>query len=213
LLELSSPIDFRLYLITDRRNCLDRELTDVIDDACQAGVRAVQLREKDLEATAMLLLAKQVQDRCRNHNAELFINDRSDIAQSISAAGVHITSQSLPADVVRERFPSLRLIGVSTHSVEEARHAQEKGCDFILFGPVFETSAKIPYGPPQGLKKLHEVARSVATPVLAVGGIDPVRAKMCLDNGAHGVAVISAIMQATHVEGAVSEFKTNIGSL
>ncbi|MCG8608186.1 thiamine phosphate synthase [bacterium] len=208
-----SPIDFRLYLITDRRNCLQRELGDVVDRACQAGVKAVQLREKDLSAREFLSLAKQIQNRCRSHNADLFVNDRCDIAKSISAVGVHLTSQSLPADLVRARFPSLRCIGVSTHSVDEARDAEERGCDFILFGPVFETPAKMAYSPPQGLKALHEVTRSVSIPVLAVGGINPVRAEACLESGAEGVAVISAIMQAKDLGRVVSEFKTKLGSL
>jgi thiamine-phosphate pyrophosphorylase len=104
---------------------------------------------------------------------------------------VQLTSQSLPADVVRKSFGPDFLIGVSTHSVAEARKAREQGADFVVFGPVFETESKKAFGEPQGIEKLRVVAAEVAPlPVLAIGGITLENAGECLHVGASGIAAI-----------------------
>ncbi len=188
-----------------------RPLASVVSAAIEAGVRAVQLREKDLAPGALLALAQNIAPSLGK--AALLINDRADVAQAVGAQGVHLTERSLPVEVVRRFLPPLALIGVSVHDLAGARRAQEGGADFVLFGPVFETPSKAVYGPPQGVDRLGETARSVDLPLFAVGGITPERVPSCLDAGASGVAAIGAVMAATDVSRAVAAFREALGGL
>lgn len=206
-------MNFRLYLITDRHLCNERKLAEVVHEACTAGVKAVQLREKDLSPFSLYQLAGKIRKVCQATHTKLFINDRADIAQAVKADGIQLTSQSLPVEAVRKCFSEPKLIGVSTHSVEEAQRARESMADFILFGPVFETSSKAAFGEPQGLSKLQQITRVVDIPVFAVGGINPERAKQCMEVGASGVAVISSIMSSGNIKGTVSTYENALGSL
>jgi thiamine-phosphate pyrophosphorylase len=208
-----AEVDFRLYLITDRHQTQSRDLFSIVGEACEAGVKAIQLREKDLPASKLFSLAENLKSLCRQNSAKLLINERADIALALDLDGVQLTSRSYPVHAARKVLAAEKLIGVSTHSLREAENAQESGCDFILFGPIFPTSSKAKYGEPRGLGRLNEVARRIKLPVFAVGGIDPERAKQCRDNGAFGVAVISAIMNAENTERKIGEFDFFLGNL
>lgn len=186
---------------------------EVVGAASQAGVKAVQIREKNLSALELFNLSRRIRTICEPAKTKVLINDRADIAQASHADGVHLTSQSIPADVIRRSFPSLSLVGGSTHSIEEAQGAEEAGCDFVLFGPIFETPAKVAYGPPRGLTELRSLTKSVSIPVFAVGGINADRVGVCMEYGAWGVAVISSIMKADKASAAVAAFKREIGTL
>lgn len=206
-----NPIDFHLYFITDRHKCHPRPLTDVVKEACEAGIKAVQLREKDLSPVELFHMAEEIKKICQTYRARLFINDRIDVAMGVEADGVQLTGRSLPVDVVRRFYSGL--IGVSTHSLDEALLAQRGGADFALFGPIFFTPSKIQYGEPQGLSRLQYITRNVKLLVFAVGGITPDRAKACLEAGAHGVAVISAIMSSENIKASVREFQKRLPGL
>jgi len=133
----------------------------------------------------------------RASTTRLLINDRADVASAAGADGVHLTTRSLEAAVIRETFGPDFLIGVSSHSFAEARAARAGGADFVVFGPVFETASKRTYGAPVGLKMLSEVANELAPfPVIALGGIDESKVLDCLRAGASGVAAIRLFSQA-----------------
>ncbi len=206
-------VNFRLYVITNRLLCGDRTLTEVVGAVCRGGVKAIQLREKDLPAKSIFNLAQEIQQICKKTGAKLLINDRFDIAQAIRADGVHLTSKSLPIEIVRKYFNSDKLVGVSTHSLEEARQAEVSGADFALFGPIYPTPSKAAYGDPQGLTKLQEVAKSVSIPVFAVGGITPDKAKKCVESDAFGVAVISSVMSTRDISATLKSYEDCLGSL
>ncbi len=206
-------VDFKLYLITDRHLCNKRQLVDVLKQAQSAGVKAIQLREKDLASRQLYNFAKELRSLCPPEKVRLFVNDRVDIARAISACGVQLTATSLPISATRTVLKKQSLIGVSTHSLAEVEQATLQQCDFILFGPVFSTPAKINYGRPQGLAKLETVTKSTALPVFAVGGIGPKGAKQCLEHGAYGVAAISAILKAENIEETIRRFEENLGKL
>jgi thiamine-phosphate pyrophosphorylase len=158
----------------------------------EAEVVLLQIREKSLPARVLYELATRAAEITRGSKTRLLVNDRADIARAAGADGVHLTSQSLPAGVVRRTFGSEFLIGVSTHSLDEARAARDGGADFVVFGPVFETESKRGFGAPQGLDKLRQVADELrGFPVLAIGGISLENAGACFDAGASGVAAIS----------------------
>lgn len=125
---------------------------------------------------------------------KLLVNDRSDIAASAAADGVHLASSSLPPDTVRRTFGDEFLIGASTHSLAEAVAARRNGVDFIVFGPVFDTLSKRQYGKPLRLAKLREVTSELAPlPVLALGGVTLDTVADCIQAGAAGVAAITML--------------------
>jgi len=170
-------IDFPLYLITDRKQVANgHTLYTAVEAALQGGVKAVQLREKDLPAAELLPLAKELRDLTWSHGALLFINDNIDIALAVKADGVHLGGHSEATEVIRTKVGEKMLIGVSTHSKEEIERAAKQGADFVTFGPVYATPSKAKYGEPQGLNKLSEACRNSSIPVFALGGITPERA-------------------------------------
>jgi thiamine-phosphate pyrophosphorylase len=127
----------------------------------------------------------------RGSATRLLVNDRSDVAAAAGADGVHLTTSSLHADVVRGAFGDEFLIGVSTHSLAEADLARRGGADFVVFGPVFETASKKEYGSAQGLANLARVSSELAPlPVLALGGVTTSNVADCIQASARGVAAI-----------------------
>ena len=189
-------INFRLYVVTDRHEAAGRDLEEIVAAAAQGGAGAIQLREKDLSARDLYALGARLQAALSPYGVPLLINDRLDVALALDAAGVHLAGHSLPTAVARRVLGAGKLLGVSTHSVEEARRAAEDGADFIVFGPVFTTPSKVAYGPPQGLQHLTTVVRAVRIPVLAIGGIDRTNLPQIVQAGAYGVAMIRAVLAA-----------------
>ncbi len=187
-------LNFRLYFVTDRKQTANRSLTDVVHAALDGGVRAVQLREKDLEGRELYALAEQLRALTLRYQAHLLVNDRLDVALAVEADGVHLGQHSFLAEDARRLLGAGKLIGVSTHSQHEITAAQ--GADFIVFGPVYYTPSKADYGEPQGLDRLRAAVAHSPVPVFAIGGIKTERVPEILETGAHGIAMISAISAA-----------------
>ena len=135
-------LDFlQVYLITDLKRIGKDRFLSAVEEALQGGVRALQIREKDLNPNDLLALALEVKPLVQRYHAKLFINDRADIAVMAGADGVHLTETSIQAREVKNSFPDL-IVGVSTHSIEGARRAETQGADFITFSPIYETPSK-----------------------------------------------------------------------
>jgi thiamine-phosphate pyrophosphorylase len=199
------PDWLKLYLITDRKYFPPEKLLENFEAALKGGVRDIQLREKDLSLSDLFSLALVLRQMTERYDARLYINGRLDIALMVDADGVHLPEDGLPPNEVKARYPYL-LVGVSTHSLEAARQAEEDGADFITFSPIFATPSKEQYGEPQGLEKLQSVTQSVQIPVLALGGIDKHRINTVLKTGAHGVAMISAIWNSPNIQNESVEY-------
>ena len=210
---MARSVDFRLLSITDRHATQGRSLEVVVQESCQAGLRAVQLREKDLSPAELYELAQKVKNIMKPFKSNLFINDRTDIALAVGADGVHLTTQSLKPTVVRKIVSANLLIGASTHSTDEALAAENDGADFITFGPIYPTPSKAAYGKPLGLEALSRTIDQVTLPVFAIGGVTPSRVCECIDAGAYGVAAISAIMSAPNVFESVTSFHQALGDI
>jgi thiamine-phosphate pyrophosphorylase len=189
-------VDFNLYLITDRQNTRGREISFVVEEALKGGAKAVQLREKDLSSRALYETAYELRKLTARYDARLFINDRIDIALAVAADGVHLGSTSIPVHRARQILGDKRLIGVSCHNTVSAINAQEKGADFITFGPVYYTPSKAVYGNPVGVGKLAEISELLRIPVFALGGINRKNVSQVIETGAHGIALVSAILAA-----------------
>ena len=204
-------VDFRLYLVTDRGQTRGRSLVEVVEECLVAGLRAVQLREKDLPDTEFMALARSLRETTRRVGARLFINGRLDAALAVGADGLQRGHDAPPLATLRARAPGLT-IGASVHGLDEARAAERDGADFIVFGPVLNTPTKRSYGPPQGFDALADVVKAVSVPVLAIGGVTADRVAAVRAAGAHGVAVISAILTAEVPGDATKRFIEALGS-
>ena len=211
-------VDFNLYLMTDRKRLLKtqnpkletRKLLSAVRQALKGGVRAIQVREKDLDTRELLKLAYKMRDLTNNFNARLFINDRFDIALAVGADGVHLAQNSIPVEAVRNAVKKKLVIGVSTHSLKEAKAAEKGGADFITLGPVYRTPSKLKYGDPVGLDTLSKVSGTIKIPVFAIGGIKRDRIEKVKKAGAFGVAMISEIFGAEDIKERANEINQKL---
>jgi len=201
----------RLLAITDRHATGGRPLLEVVRGALAGGARLVQLREKDLDGGPLLEFAEALLVEARRSGARLLVNDRLDVALAADADGVVLPANSFPTDVARRLLGRSKLIGRSTHSVAEVERAAADGCDFALFGPVFETPSKLAHGAPQGVERLREAAR-ITIPLYAVGGVTAGNAAAVVAAGAHGVAVIREVMSAVNPREAVARLLVSVAS-
>ena len=187
---------------------MGRDLVDVVTLALDAGLPAVQLRDKDLPGRALHGLAERLRIATRRAGALLFVNDRVDVALAVEADGVQVGASSMPVDVVRALVPPTMLVGESTHALAEVAASP---AHFVLFGPVHDTPSKRAYGPPQGEQRLREAVAAARVPVLAIGGADATNAPALCAAGAYGVAVVRAILAATDVAGSTRALLAALG--
>jgi thiamine-phosphate pyrophosphorylase len=201
-------VDFSFYLITDRHQVRSRSLFDVCEAALHAGVRAIQLREKDLPTRSLLAIARELSELMSPSGANLVINDRIDLALVLGTQAVHLPVRGASPSVARRLLGDSALIASSAHSADEAMQADAAGADFVVLGPIFETATKRAFGPPIGLEELRRARGRCAIPLFAIGGITPERVYEVQRAGAHGVAVVSSVMSADDVERACIDFLT-----
>lgn len=216
LLNLKKPI---IYLITSGETTPQTtpasegflQLLKLVEAAVAAEINLIQLREKNLRTRVLYELALRGAEITRGTQTHLLVNDRADVAQAAGAAGVHLTTRSVGASIIRRTYGDQFVIGVSTHSLAEAR-AAEVFADFAVFGPVFETASKRLYGEPVGLEKLSEVTSDLAPfPVLALGGITLDKITACFHAGASGIAAIRLMNAPNNLVGLVDEIRTRFG--
>ena len=205
-----NPVNFDLYLVTDRNQTGGRDLLWVLQQALDAGVKAIQLREKDLSGRDLFFLAERLHRLCQAYDAALFINDRVDVALAVDAAGVQLSKVSLSVATARELLGTRKTIGVSTHSLQEAKAAEQNGANFVLFGPVYFTASKAAYGAPQGLASIKTIVDNISLPVYAIGGINAENIVSTRNIGVRGVALISAIMSAENPKEAAEKLLRQI---
>jgi len=163
----------------------------LIESAVESGISLVQLREKNLSARSLYQLTRRAARLTSQSSTGLLINDRADVARAAGADGVHLTSHSLEAGLIRNCFGDDFIIGVSTHSIAEARAARDQKADFAVFGPVFDTPSKRAFGVPVGTNRLRDASLALKPfPLVAIGGIAHENAALAFAAGASGVAAI-----------------------
>jgi len=198
-------VDYRLYLVTDRKLLGERNLEDSIERSIQGGVTLVQLREKSVSTLEFLQLAIRVKVITSRYHIPLIINDRLDIALAVDADGLHVGQDDLPMLKARELFPN-KIIGVSASTLEEALLAQQQGADYLGVGAVYSTATKTD-APEVSLDQLSLIKKSVTIPVVAIGGINQVNLQQVMATGIDGVSVVSAILAEKNIFKAAKQLR------
>jgi thiamine-phosphate diphosphorylase len=189
-----------LCFITDH-NTGGLSFLDMTQAVLRAGVGWVQYRDKNASRRKVYEEAIKLKDLAGKHNAVFIVNDYSDIALAVDADGVHLGQDDLPVKEARKILGNGKIIGVSTHCIEQALEAEQAGADYLGFGPVFHTSTK-DAGSPRGIDLLEEIKNKVSIPVVAIGGINFENIHSVLETGVDAVAVASAILKGDIEENA-----------
>jgi thiamine-phosphate pyrophosphorylase len=172
----------------------------------------IQLRDKAGDLRALLPQARAIRALCRSHGAIFIVNDRLDLALAAGADGVHVGQEDLPAEATRPLLGPGRVVGVSTHSREQAEAARASGADYIGFGPMFATGTKDTGYTPRGLEALREIRAAVSLPILAIGGITLENVVEVIAAGATAPAVISAVVAAPDITAAAAAFRKRVAA-
>ena len=199
-----------ICFITDRKYS-DLPLYDMIDVVLRAGVKCIQYREKYLSRREIYANAVTLREFTRLFDAMLIINDHADIALAVEADGVHLGQDDLPLKEARKIMGS-RIVGISTHNLDQAKEAELGGADYIGFGPVFHTTTK-DAGTPKGIDIIRTVKENVSIPVIAIGGINLDNIASVINAGADSVALATAICKgdaALNAENFVNFFKDKL---
>ena len=195
----------RLYVVLDRTASAGRDLETILAAALDGGAEMIQLREKTLPSGTLLPLAERLRARCAAARVPFIVNDRVDLAVAVGADGVHLGQDDLPPAAARAMLPVGRIMGLSTHTLEQAAAAQAAGADYVAVGAMFPTTTK-PEFQLVGPALARQVRPLVRVPLVGIGGITPENAAEVVRAGADGVAVISAVCGAPDPTAAARRF-------
>ena len=199
-----------LYVVITEALCVGRSALEILEMTLAAGVRLVQLREKDLNSRHLYELAVEFRRQTKAAGALLIINDRLDIALAADADGVHLGQEDLPLEVARRLGPEL-LIGASTHSLEEALAAQEAGASYVNIGPIFATLTK-ETATLLGPEIIDRIAPQLSIPWTTMGGIKTTNIDQVVGRGARHPGVITAVTAASDPTAAARELRQMIAA-
>jgi thiamine-phosphate pyrophosphorylase len=199
-----------LCVITDARPESGRDHLEIAREALIGGADMIQLRDKTGSLRDLLPQACAIRLLCRSYGALFIVNDRLDLALAVEADGAHVGQGDLPAVEARRLLGPNRILGVSTHSVDQALAARETGADYIGFGPMFPTRTKQTGYVPRGPAMLREVRNAVSLPILAIGGITIENVGAVITAGATAPAVIAAVVGAADIAAAAAAFRQRV---
>jgi thiamine-phosphate pyrophosphorylase len=195
-----------LYVILDPSIRPDRSLTDMLKASAEAGAKIFQYRNKTASMKQAYADASVLRKVASEVGVIFIVNDRCDLALAVDADGVHLGQGDLPYNYARTIMGPVKLIGLSTHSMDQVKEAEIMKPDYIGFGPIFKPGSKQDHDPVVGIEGLRAVRSLTALPIFAIGGITLENVGEVMQAGANGVALISAILDAPDVGRAVSGF-------
>lgn len=198
---------FSLYVLTDQDLSRSRSNAEVVKEAIAGGADVIQLRDKGYTGKQLFQEALKLRVVTRENGVPFIINDRVDVALAVDADGVHLGQDDFPIAWARRLLGKDRIIGISTHNVEEAVQAEKDGADYISIGSAFPTTTKSDARPLEGLEMITDIKKNVNIPVVAIGGIKPENAAQVGQAGADCIAVISAVVSATNIREAAAKLR------
>ncbi|HKY09699.1 MAG TPA: thiamine phosphate synthase [Candidatus Binatia bacterium] len=187
-----------LYAILDPEQIAGRDAVKALVDLLAGGARFLQLRVKALAAGDFFELARRARVETRSCGCKLIVNDRVDVALACDADGVHLGQEDLPLAVGRKLLGD-KIIGISTHDLDQARQAAQGGADYIGFGPMFGTSTKDTGYTARGVAMLRQIRAAVNLPIVAIGGINEQNVQQVWQAGADSAAIIRDILRAEDI--------------
>ena len=205
-LTVKQSVDYTLTLVTDRTAMRTEDLSEAVDQAIQGGCSLIQLREKKLPTRQFCQLAFSVKSVCDHYAVPLIINDRLDIALAVSAAGVHLGQNDLPASAARKLLTHQQILGISVTTAAQAKQAELEGADYLGVGAMFATTSK-PDAQLVSFTELKRIRASVRIPIVVIGGIDQRNAALFKPLGINGVAVISALLDQPSIKEAAVQLR------
>lgn len=200
-----------VYLVTEEALSAGRRSEEIAEAALRAGVRVVQVREKEGSARRALDVAVNLRELTRRYGALLLVNDRIDIAIAAEADGVHVGQEDLPMELARRLLGDDALVGLSITDADQLAVLDEAESDYLGVGAVFPTGSKGD-ATLTGLPLLAAARAATHAPIVAIGGIDAGNAALAVAAGADSVAVISAITQAPDPAGAVEALSAAVAA-
>lgn len=195
-----------LYAVTDRAWVGKQTLYEQVEAALRGGVTCVQLREKELDEAAFLQVAKDLCALCHRYEVPFIVNDNVDVAIACGADGIHVGQEDMAANEVRRHVGKDMILGVSVHTVEEARQAVRDGADYLGLGAVFPTITKTDVDQMPN-DTMRAICDAVDVPIVAIGGINRGNILQLSGSGVGGVALVSAIFSAEDIEGTCRELR------
>lgn len=202
--------DHSLYLVISEEYCKGRNAFEIAEAAIKGGVDIIQMREKNKAREELLDIGRGLSRLCRNNGVIFIVNDDPILAKEVDADGVHLGQEDIlrsPVNKIRKMIGKNKIIGVSTHSVEQFKRASEEDLDYMAFGPIFETKTK---NYSIGIKDIGAVLNITQKPVFCIGGINLSNIDVVLNEGATNVALIRGITEADDITSRTREFAERI---
>ncbi|MFC0558114.1 thiamine phosphate synthase [Halalkalibacter alkalisediminis] len=197
--------EFKLYAITGEEFHQGRDLIEVMEQAILGGVDIIQLRDKTSSKREILQKAKALRELTHKYGVTFIVNDHIDVSLAVDADGIHIGQDDLPLAEAR-KIVGDKIIGISTHKIEEAREAEAGGADYIGVGPIFHTNSKVDVVDPVTTTYINQVSNEITIPFVAIGGIKLHNVDQVLEAGATRICMISEIVGAEDIKGVCKTF-------
>ncbi|WP_273850755.1 thiamine phosphate synthase [Guptibacillus spartinae] len=203
---------FQLYVITGEEFHPGRDVVEVMEEAIQGGADIIQLRDKTSPKKVVLEKALKLRALTKKYRILFIVNDHIDIALAVDADGIHLGQDDLPLETARKVIGPDKIIGISTHRIEEAHAAEKGGADYIGAGPIFPTNSKSDVVDPVTTDYIKEVNSEISIPFVAIGGIKLHNVSDVLRAGAKRICVISEVVGSDDVKGTCELFQQAITS-
>lgn len=202
--------DHSLYLVLSSEYAKEKDIIDIAKTAIDAGIDILQMREKNKSPQELESLGKKLSSLCKDSDTIFIVNDDPHLAKRVEADGVHLGQEDLkkyPLNEVCAILGEGKIIGLSTHSLEELKKANDSDCDYMSFGPIFKTQAK-DYS--IGTDDIGDVLKLADKPVVFIGGINLTNIESVLERGAKNIALIRALLQAEDLASKIKAFQDKI---
>lgn len=203
-------LDTDIYGITGEEFSKGRNNLDTVSQMIQSGIKIIQYREKEKHMGERYRECQIIREMTLNAGVTFIVNDHVDLALAVSADGIHVGQDDMPLHVIRRLTSGKMIIGLSTHSPEQAQRAVVDGADYIGVGPIFNTTTKKDVVDAVGFDYLDYVVKNIQIPFVAIGGIKEHNAADLVKQGASCLAMITELVAADDMIEKVKNIRNNM---